>query len=1357
MVNFSMFRLAILLVAMAFSTQAPGMGEACPEYQRKNVPLAKQIKEDLKADARLNGLPERLMYLFDQLGDCPMCIGGSRENPIWPVIVIDYVDNDHPNKPRSLRNRKSIMVPWTGDMEYLAREGMREGYVKAYHVLLETTPCECCEATTEEAYDEWNMSEPDPQDSPTWDPELDLDTAQAYSEDDPDNLGEDPADLVAIPEDKREWEMTVWPPLVLPPPARPMTTLCTPCQTEVRTHNDFAVRINQHARVIARLVRSREFTRGLMYDRLRKLRALKQRGSTPEILAERERLWTEFEQHQGQFNRESLQLDKLTKERRALLTELETYKAAVRACEARCVAKDAQALPATLPSPVTETTELPGKTRIASQACPGCEQALSTRNDLARQMNLLVDAMAGTAVTEASLQEWENLRKQLVEANETLQTCLSLCDDPGALQHFNSGNTVEGLAGTSGNFDIMELVTDWCPDLQTSDLPPQYWIDYLKEQARQQGIPENILAVYDRLPKCNSCLKRFMNGNTLPYFVYPRDGYPNEWSWTPWERGWFAAPELVRMGRMPGFYVTLDIGPCPCCPTARDVSPTGEDTYPPGAGLNETVTLDFTEPDNVKAVFYDAYHEQRDFSPPTDTPQEDYNPPAPTWTPISVDAVCDACRPIAEVIEGLEAERSNLYRKIFASEALVESYRSQLAELEEARSQVRIDRALRPDASILLDRALHLGSYRFGTTYLNVPMEVNYDSTIKLLEDQIQSLEEKIETEQGKQARLRKEVADLEAKIQSQVEALAHCVATQCKNQLISGPDVADTYITTACEPCRELVKEYNDWLRARRAQQPDRATLENDLRSKNPGFSEEEITRAADQLEKQRQQDEHNFKLARLEELRACEKRHCSETELDACQDGDVTVDENGVQFSDQPCRGVERDSQQQAGFLPTPNDPALRNRGRIGPDLSDSWGTHAINLFTAGPADHRSGQPTIVAVIDSGTDLGHPDLSGMLWENPGEATANRIDDEDNGYVDDTHGWNFVSNTPDVTDYNGHGTLVAGIIGAASNNGRGIAGINPWAKLMTLKVTDRRGKGDSLDVARAIAYAVNNGARVINISLGGSAYSPAEKAATEYARRKGVVVIAAAGNQGASADAFWPAGLPGVITVAATGADNARSNYSNWGQAVDIAAPGTKILSLRAHLTDPMAFVDENYVAGSHVVGEEGMLYHATGTSFAAPHVAGVASLLLSFDPALTAGDVRNLLLQTASDIESPGVDLLTGYGVLDATAALTSDPQFFIEASIVAVAPGEDGKTVRVIGTADADQFSEAIVEMGKGETPDDWETVSTLRVPVKQGDLATVPVSALAGSASWTLRIQVNHRDGRHRVGVLPLVLQ
>jgi len=178
---------------------------------------------------------------------------------------------------------------------------------------------------------------------------------------------------------------------------------------------------------------------------------------------------------------------------------------------------------------------------------------------------------------------------------------------------------------------------------------------------------------------------------------------------------------------------------------------------------------------------------------------------------------------------------------------------------------------------------------------------------------------------------------------------------------------------------------------------------------------------------------------------------------------------------------------------------------------DAYDQWYLRAVGYTPK--SDKNSAwnafevaEPNVtVAVIDSGVDMNHPDGPKYIWTNKGEIAGNGIDDDNNGYVDDVHGWNFIDDSPLFPDTKGHGTAVAGIIAAQSNNNIGIAGINPGAVIMPLKAADGEGKTNSLAIYRAIHYAVNNGARIINISLGGRGVSQLEQAAVSYAKSKGV------------------------------------------------------------------------------------------------------------------------------------------------------------------------------------------------------------------------------------------------------------
>ena len=280
------------------------------------------------------------------------------------------------------------------------------------------------------------------------------------------------------------------------------------------------------------------------------------------------------------------------------------------------------------------------------------------------------------------------------------------------------------------------------------------------------------------------------------------------------------------------------------------------------------------------------------------------------------------------------------------------------------------------------------------------------------------------------------------------------------------------------------------------------------------------------------------------------------------------------------------------------------------------------------------------VVAVVDTGVDCGHEDLIGACWQNPGEIPNNGLDDDDNGYVDDIWGWNFADNSNDVTDTIGHGTHVAGIIAARMNNGKGIAGMAPRVRIMPVRVFSGY-VGTYYDLIRGIIYAVDNGARIINLSLGATTYSRGEEWAIRYALNRGVIVVAAAGNMGTNVR-FYPAAHPGVIGVAALTEDGRPATFSNYGNMVDISAPGVNILS-----TTP------------------GNLYgYLSGTSMATPHVAGVAALILSMNPSLTPTDVQDLLLRYAEDgvggqrDDPPGWDPYHGWGRLRADRSLAHVP---------------------------------------------------------------------------------------------------
>ena len=251
----------------------------------------------------------------------------------------------------------------------------------------------------------------------------------------------------------------------------------------------------------------------------------------------------------------------------------------------------------------------------------------------------------------------------------------------------------------------------------------------------------------------------------------------------------------------------------------------------------------------------------------------------------------------------------------------------------------------------------------------------------------------------------------------------------------------------------------------------------------------------------------------------------------------------------------------------------------------------------------------------------------------------ANGLDDDGNGLVDDVQGWHFYTQGGNhygdnrVADDYGHGTHVAGIAAAQTNNGVGIAGMAGGSRLMTVKVLDQYGLGWYFDIARGIVYAVDNGARVINLSLGGTAPSETLQAAADYAREKGALLVAATGNSGGRV--LYPAACERVIAVAATDRTDQHPTFSNYGPQVDVAAPGVDIYSTW--------YRRDGYFSQS-------------GTSMATPHVSGLAALIWSERPTWSPEQIDDTLMRTALDVQAPGWDPYSGWGRIDAHLAMLS-----------------------------------------------------------------------------------------------------
>lgn len=302
--------------------------------------------------------------------------------------------------------------------------------------------------------------------------------------------------------------------------------------------------------------------------------------------------------------------------------------------------------------------------------------------------------------------------------------------------------------------------------------------------------------------------------------------------------------------------------------------------------------------------------------------------------------------------------------------------------------------------------------------------------------------------------------------------------------------------------------------------------------------------------------------------------------------------------------------------------------------------WGLRAIEAPAAWT--RTQGEGILVAVSDTGVQTQNPDLAPNVWTNPGEIAANGVDDDKNGYVDDVHGWDFSTNKPANKDNHYHGTHVAGTIAAI--HGARIVGMAPKAKILSATFITASGSGSEVNGAKSIVYAVDNGAKIVNCSWGGPGQDDVIDAAIEYAEKRGVLVIVAAGNDTKNDDRvyFSPASnpSPAIVSIGATSsARGGKASFSNWGAvSVDLAAPGQDILSAAP-----------NKAKSSY--------QQLSGTSMAAPHASGVAALVWSLMPNAKGPAVKDILMKSAIPNKNWKGKSVTG-GILNARAAVSLVP---------------------------------------------------------------------------------------------------
>lgn len=453
-------------------------------------------------------------------------------------------------------------------------------------------------------------------------------------------------------------------------------------------------------------------------------------------------------------------------------------------------------------------------------------------------------------------------------------------------------------------------------------------------------------------------------------------------------------------------------------------------------------------------------------------------------------------------------------------------------------------------------------------------------------------------------------------------------------------------------------------------------------------------------------------------------------------------------------------------------PNDRYYDTSGAWGQDYGDLWGLHNINA--EGAWSVTRGEGVIVAVIDTGVDYKHKDIAANIWQNPGEngtdaagqdKRKNGVDDDGNGYVDDWRGWDFVVG-PDLTpedndpmDDVGHGTHVAGIVAALGNNRIGTIGVAPAAKIMALKGLGQEG-GATAELSKAIRYAADNGARVINASWGSRGLREPQtlREVIDYAHDvKGVVFVASAGNANAEVEggqnqpSAFPAAIRNAITVAASDHSDARASFSNFGSKIDVAAPGggdvdpeNRIFEARRSVLSLLSSkaVESITISGRLVVGKKYL--RQAGTSMSAPHVAGVAALVLAQHPEYTPEQVRQALRLGSDDTGRPGFDAESGYGRINAARAVA------ISAPLAPRLTGiretdQASYQVAVQGLAAGPDFASWTLEYGAGSAPSDWMPIASSTNPVREDLLSGWNTAALPDGV-YTLRLSVANRSER-----------
>ncbi len=380
---------------------------------------------------------------------------------------------------------------------------------------------------------------------------------------------------------------------------------------------------------------------------------------------------------------------------------------------------------------------------------------------------------------------------------------------------------------------------------------------------------------------------------------------------------------------------------------------------------------------------------------------------------------------------------------------------------------------------------------------------------------------------------------------------------------------------------------------------------------------------------------------------------------------------------------------------------------RSHLTPDdpyFGDQWGLQHIGAPAAWDVNQGSGDIPI-AIIDTGCELTHPDLMASLWTNPGEIGGNNIDDDNNGYVDDIHGWDFVDapsfpssgdylvRDNDPSDENGHGTAIAGICGAQLNNGLGVAGLAPGCPIMVLRAGNMDGYLQEDDVASAILYALDNGAQIVNMSFGDTQASPMLEDVIAYTAQAGLILVAASGNYG-NATMVYPAAYGAVLNVGASNQNGQRAWFSSYGVSLDLLAPGVGIYSTLRE-------------------GSYGTLMGGNGSSYAAAFASASAGLVLSKHPDWDANMVISTLKSSCDDYPPSGWDAQSGQGNLRVDRALEIPEGLIVQITNPTMGQGfSNVDTLVIAGTAAGVYIEDFLLYAGQGENPTSWDTLHWVR---------------------------------------------